>query len=477
MARKPARLIGKVFAGVLGVVTVGGVGAAFAVSQAEPTIRANVFVGQVPLGGLTRTEAARRLRIWWEGERVIPITLRSARLDRPIAPRTPGALGVFLDDRATVAGLPLEQLWGTIHRRVTGEVPARSVYPVQYRLEPPRLKELATWVQASARADTPARAFLENGSIRHQFESRGMQLAAPEKVHEAVIAGIESRQAVELPLDLAPQRITDDQVRSIRTVMRSFSTRFPRGQVDRNNNIRVAATKLNGHILLPGERISFNETVGKRTVGEGFREATVFVNGRREQGVGGGICQVSTTLYNAALLSDLKIVRRTNHSRPVAYVPLGRDAAVAYGSLDLILENDRDHPVAISAQVSAGQITFSILGPSKPTYEVRLISSVLRSWSRGVEYQNDPSLPPGAQRVRDRGASGRVVRTYRVIYENGREVRRERIGDSNYRGAPTLVAINRSAPRPASEPQSPAGNDDATTGAPATGPALPENEG
>jgi len=140
----------------------------------------------------------------------------------------------------------------------------------------------------------------------------------------------------------------------------SFTTTINDKNENRVHNIKVAAEELDGTILQPGEIFSFNETVGRRTREKGYKEATIFVDGEKSKGVGGGICQLSTTLYNAALEADLEIVERHRHSREVSYVEEGRDATVVYNSKDLRFKNTKDYPLEIKVSVTEDKVKVSL---------------------------------------------------------------------------------------------------------------------
>ncbi|HEY0866544.1 MAG TPA: VanW family protein, partial [Fimbriimonas sp.] len=261
----------------------------------------------------------------------------------------------------------------------------------------------------------------------------------------------EGKSTLDLPLTEAPKTVPDDQLAEIKEVVSSFSTNFPRNP-NRNSNIRLAASKLDGIVLAPGDRLSFNETVGRRTVRAGFKEAGVFINGRHDTGVGGGICQVSTTLYNASLFGNLKIPKRTNHSLPVAYVPLGRDATVNWGAQDLVIENSYDTPIAVDSEYRPGRLTFRILGKKVPGLSVKIERSRIRTWSGGgTRTIFDPKLPPGTRKVLESGGVNRQVSTTRAVYLNGKLQKKEPLGRSTYMGGVTIVAVGPKAkpsPRP-----------------------------
>jgi vancomycin resistance protein YoaR len=257
--------------------------------------------------------------------------------------------------------------------------------------------------------------------------------------------------SLPLPLTEGQKRIPDEELEKIREVVSSFATTFSAGNRPRSSNIRLAAQYFDGKILMPGERLSYNETVGQRTRARGFREAGVYVNGRHDTGIGGGICQVSTTLYNAALYANMKIVQRQCHSLPVPYVPVGRDATVNWGSIDLVLENNLGQPIAIDSEYTPGRLTFRILGTKVPGQEVKITGTGIRYRDRGVRRVVDPSIPAGVTRVIEGGAAARTTSTFRTVYVNGEVVKRESLGTSSYYGSPRIIAVGsrRSVPKPA----------------------------
>ena len=197
---------------------------------------------------------------------------------------------------------------------------------------------------------------------------------------------------------------------------------------------------------MPGESLSFNGTVGRRTERAGFKLAGVYKAGKHDVGIGGGICQVSTTLYNASLFANLKIRQRSNHSLPVAYVPLGRDATVDYGSLDLVVENDTDAPMGVVNTYRPGRLTFRILGKKDPSLKVKVVQEGGRSWGMPVKTVVDRRLPAGARRIVEPGSSGHSVSTYRLVYRNGKLVERQALGRSSYGGGTRVVAVGPAAP-------------------------------
>lgn len=190
----------------------------------------------------------------------------------------------------------------------------------------------------------------------------------------------------------------------------SFYTNYGGSTANRAANVANAASKINNKVLAPGEVFSFNDTVGKRSVANGFFQAPEYANGQTVMGIGGGTCQVSSTLYNAVLYADLSIVSRLNHMFPVGYCPLGQDATVTDSGVDFKFTNNTDYPIKISALTSGGRITVSIIGTQ-------------RDVPHTVKIENYTTYSEGNQ----------SVRSYRMVYDpNGTLIRKDDLGKSYY---------------------------------------------
>lgn len=449
----------KILIGGLAVLGASGVGLSVTAARFVPTIRPNTQIGIVPVGGLTKEEAGKKLRIWWDSERTKQLTLKNNLIKTPLPPMTPGKLGITIDDAGSVDQCELSDFWAAAQSTVTGSQYEKKVLDVKFKSGSGDLGSLKKLVKSAIGEPRPAKVVFVGGVIQREPEVTTFELDE-EGLSKAVLEGLTSTGTVDLPLKEAPKKLPDDELAKISDVMAEFSTKFPAHQTARNTNLRLASSKLNGHILMPGEQLSFNGTVGRRTVKDGYRVAPVLVNGRHDTGLGGGICQVSTTLYNASLLADIKIAKRSNHSLPSAYVPLGRDATVDYGTLDFVIENNQPHPIAVTSTYETGKLTFRILGQKVPGKTVKIVTSGASGWGNGVKTVVDRSLPPGTRRVIEKGSSGRAISSYRVVYQDGVEVRRDSLGKSIYRGSPRIIAVNNApkAPKPAapaaSEPPS-----------------------
>lgn len=221
-------------------------------------------------------------------------------------------------------------------------------------------------------------------------------------------------------------------------VLGTFTSNYDVNLRNRTANVTLAADFVNGTIVMPGHTFSYNSVVGPRTAARGFKPATVYTGEGTEEGLGGGICQVSSTLYCAQLRANLKTVSRTNHSYTVAYVPLGQDATVSYGVLDYVFENDTNYPIKIETTIGGGKLTVNIMGTIEDkslTYDV--VSVTNSTIAKKEITEEDPTLPLGETVVKQNGQNGAVVSTYKVYYKDGVETKREFIGKSTY------VAMNR----------------------------------
>lgn len=182
-----------------------------------------------------------------------------------------------------------------------------------------------------------------------------------------------------IPLKVLYPEITTNMIgqEAFPDLLATFSTRYSASNYNRTTNLRLAANKIDGYVLLPGETFSYNSVVGERTISAGYKEAAVYENGEVVQGLGGGICQISTTLYNAVLFSNLEIVELHNHQFVPSYVTAGRDATVVYGVKDFQFKNSRQYALKITCSVSNGVATFQIWGLLEDTeYDVDVYANV-----------------------------------------------------------------------------------------------------
>jgi len=226
--------------------------------------------------------------------------------------------------------------------------------------------------------------------------------------------------------------------------------------------VKLAAKFVNGTVLNPGEVFSYNKVVGERTAERGFKNAQIFASGEIVDGLGGGICQVSSTLYMATLYADLEVVERRNHMFIVDYTKLGEDATVAYGSVDYKFRNDTNFPIRIDCWVDSPYVYVEIYGTREETRTVTIESVITGQTGYETVEEEDPSLAPGAKKVDTYGHTGYTVDTYRVVKDaNGNVIRRDFEATSRYAKLDKKVLVGPTAspsvspsvsPSPSAEP-------------------------
>ena len=277
-------------------------------------------------------------------------------------------------------------------------------------------------------------------------EAQGYQVDA-DKLYRDVIAALDAGEydAVITPEGTVTQPvITRDALASRFGMIASYTTETTNNQ-NRNTNIRLSAEAINGRVVQPGETLSFNECTGERTSAKGYREAGAISGGVLVDATGGGVCQTSSTLFNAVVRADLEIVERSEHSWPSTYVPKGEDAAVDWPRLDFVFKNNKDTPVFIIAEYADQQITVSVYGELlAPGVTIGLDSTLIRTLvpSDEVLYVQDTSLPAGTSKAGRQKRTGYVVDTYKVYYQDGVETERTLLWRTTYKSSQKEILYN-----------------------------------
>ena len=232
----------------------------------------------------------------------------------------------------------------------------------------------------------------------------------------------EEKETYTIPLKILYPSITTDAIgaEAFPDKLATYTSSYATSNANRSNNVALAASKINGTVLMPGETFSYNGTVGKRTIQAGFKEAGAYFNGQVVSEVGGGICQVSSTLYNSVLRANLEIVDRTNHMFPVGYVPIGTDATVSWGAPDFQFKNNRDYAIRIVATTRNKQVTVQIFGlRQEDDYDVEIQSYTTGTVPFKTTYTTDASLGKGNTRVIQAGSNGSTSVTYKILKKDG----------------------------------------------------------
>jgi len=262
---------------------------------------------------------------------------------------------------------------------------------------------------------------LEEREIHGDRPGLGLDIwASLPRLEAAARQAAATLELVNVPV---PATITKESlgIADISTVMGHHLTKFPVTDRDRNFNLKLAASKLNGVVLQPGVEWSFNAQVGERAEKEGYKIAHVITAGEMVDGLAGGTCQISTTLFGAAFFAGLDIVKTINHSRPSAYTPLGFDATVVWPNVDLKLKNPYEFPVVIHYRVANGEALVEILGKPRPYDKVVFERHILESTPYPTEERLDDEIPAGVTSIDQAGFNGYKLERFRRFYK-GKEL-------------------------------------------------------
>lgn len=253
---------------------------------------------------------------------------------------------------------------------------------------------------------------------------------------EAAKAMVEAANGpIVVPVKSVAPLMSDAEYQSMifRDILGTAYSTFNASNKDRTTNVKLAANFCNDTVLLPGQVFSYNDVVGPRTEERGFKKASVYVGDTVQNGLGGGICQVTSTLYLATLYSDLEIVERYNHSRDVPYVPDGLDATVVYGSKDFKFKNNGEFPIRIQMIVRNNKLTVNVYGTQTvPGKQVKMEVVELSRDPAKLKEVLDTSMAPGTYRISGSVYDGYKSQSYRVVYINGVEYSRTEEAISKY---------------------------------------------
>ncbi len=250
-------------------------------------------------------------------------------------------------------------------------------------------------------------------------------------------------------------KVSDLNDALFKDVLSTYQTKYDKYYTNRVRNLELAAEKINGTILYPGEEFSYNKVVGERTSANGFKAAHVFAGGKVVDGLGGGICQISTTLYNTVLLSNLEVTERKAHMMHTGYVDPGRDATVVYGAIDFRFKNNRKTPIKIEMTVKDGIATSTIYGlkeADEPTVEIKTV--ILKTIPYQTVNENDPTMNEGTTKVVQSPVNGYVSETYKIIKNAaGEEISNTLVSKDSYQQTSKIVKVG--TKKVAVEPETP----------------------
>ena len=274
---------------------------------------------------------------------------------------------------------------------------------------------------------SPQNAYLDLEEKKIYDDTQGQGVDVFGSLPRLEAAARQGAASLDLAVVAVPAHVTKTTlgIDDISHVLGHYVTHFPVTDRDRNFNLKLAASKINGQIIPPNSEWSFNGTVGERSEKEGYKIAHVINSGEMVDGLAGGTCQISTTLFGASFFAGIDIVKTTNHSRPSAYTPLGFDATVVWPNT-ILPKNPYDFPIAIHYRVANGEALVEILGKERPYDKVEFERHVVESQPYTTEERLDEEIPDGVTSLDQAGFNGYTLMRYRKFFKGGKLVKTDK---------------------------------------------------
>lgn len=310
-----------------------------------------------------------------------------------------------------------------------------------------------------------SRLKFKNGVLKATRSREGMEVQVENTADAIKKAFLDKKAAgkdtIEVNADVrvTQPKFTQEEASQCTDLLGKYSTTYATYQVERSSNVATAAGRINGTVLEPGETFSTIKVIKDRTEANGYKSAPEYSSGKVVSGIGGGVCQVSTTLYNAVLNAELKVVERSPHSMVVAYVPVSRDAAISGDYKDFKFKNSTDYPIYIMGSASGGILSFRVYGHEtrEAGREVSFESEITDTIEPGEEVvTEDPTLPASYRTVTQSAHVGYKAKLWKIIKVNGVQTDKVQINTSAYNASPQYVTVGKQPATPAPDSASPA---------------------
>lgn len=423
------------------------------VSAKEMTIPDGVFVGDIELGGMTKEEAGQTIQ-----DHVNTLADRKVTLDIEGTPveATAGELGFTWSNPEAVEEAASHGAGGNLIQQYM-ERKDLEKEPVHISLETGVDEaEFAEFVNANCQGMTaePQNAVITRVDgkfeITPEVDGKTVDTEATRAALETALAEADAEAVtVEAAITVKEAAVREEQLATIQDELGSFSTDFSSSGDSRSGNLQNGAAKINGHVLMPGETLSGYECMHPFTKENGYFSAAAYENGRVVDSIGGGVCQISTTLYQAALRAELEIVQRQNHSMIVGYVKPSMDAATAGTVKDLKVTNNYSTPIYVEGYTKGRTLTFTIYGketrPANRTVE--FVSETLSTIDPGEpEIKVDNSMAPGTRKQVQSAHTGIKSRLWKVVKVDGTETERTLLHTDTYNASKAIVMVGLEAP-------------------------------
>ncbi|KAB3534831.1 hypothetical protein F8154_07530 [Alkaliphilus pronyensis] len=401
----------------------------------SPTIYSNVYIESVDVGQLTKEEALIKVKeVFQEELKNKELTLKTHNDEWKYNYSYVDFNYKYEEAIKLAYDIGREGGWWKNLRKIYGLKKNPEIIKLEASYNEEAIERIALAIENKVNIEaTNASIIRKNGSFIITDDVPGYRLnsLALEKEIKARLNSFSS-QPIEIPVNEIKANIASNHLKAVQDLLGQFKTGFNGADKGRNINIALATNEIDGILLMPNDVFSFNDTTGPRGVEEGYQYAPVIINGQLVPGLGGGICQVSTTLYNAVISSNLEIITRKNHSLPVAYVPLGHDATVVFEYIDLQFMNNTGYPVYIEGYIKNNEIIINIYGKKTNDFTVKLYSEVIETIQPTIKRIKDENLYSGEEKIEKEPKPGYRVNTYKLYLKEGKEFKRELISNDYY---------------------------------------------
>lgn len=416
----------------------------------DDTITKGVYIDSIHLGGMTEDEAKQAVKDYVDDLKSKKITVK---IDENTEAITLEKLGYDYKENDFIdSALQIGKKGNLIKRykELKDTEESNLVYNLEFSINDKKLKEFVKDKCSSYNvAAVNAGVKRENGGFVYTDHKIGRKVDVDKTVDAIKTAITDGWNHEDIALNAVVEddqpKYTKEDVEKCNTKLGTFSTTYTTSSNDRAGNLANGARLINNTVLYPGDVFSAYDKLTPFTTDNGYYEAGAYSNGKVIDSIGGGACQVTTTLYNAVLLSELEVVERQPHSMTISYVDLSRDAAIAGTWKDLKFKNDTKAPILIEAYTSGRTITFNIWGDETRDAKNRTIkfeTVVLEEKSPGADIvTKDPTKPTTYSLTTQSAHTGYAAELYKIVYENGVEVSRTRVNKSVYNATPRYVTV------------------------------------
>ncbi len=410
-----------------------------------------VEAGNINLGGLNRVSANQMLDQYEKKilEAIISINYKDKSWEYSVK-----ELGFQLNKEEVIQNALEVGKKGTIIQQIKTRLASRlkgTEIPLKWELKNERNISLKSIIDQVERPAQDAKLKVTGDEVAILPHQTGLQVDIQQLIIDLNLILL-SKGAEEYPscitkvslpvIELQPDASAEDvEGLGIDILLGKYTTKFDIMATNRAHNIKTAAKDLEFYLLPPGEIFSFNDATGPKTAERGYKEAPVIVENQMSSGIGGGVCQVSSTLYNSALLANMTVVERRRHSLIVNYVPKGTDATVVDDYLDLQLKNNTSNHMLIKASVDGASLTIRIFGNSKYKKQVQILHQVLEVIEPKTIVRKDETIATGEKIIKREGKKGYKTKVMRIIRDGGRVVKEEIISVDTYPPEDRIVII------------------------------------